>query len=118
MNTEQLEKDLWSVADNLRANTDLKSNEYAMPVLDLISLKFADNSYSRAEKIINAEFAKLTARANRVVAYKIKGHSGQFIEKNGDIVDYYNVFRNMKKALNDYAQGEGNETPVKKTRSV
>jgi type I restriction enzyme, R subunit len=46
------------------------------------------------------------ARANRVAAYKIKGHNGEFIEKkNGDIVDYYNVFRNMKKALRDYAQG-------------
>jgi type I restriction enzyme, R subunit len=60
------------------------------------------------------------ARANRVAAYKIKGHSGEFIEKrNGDIVDYYNVFRNMKKALSDYAQGseqegeEAAEAPVK-----
>jgi type I restriction enzyme R subunit len=59
------------------------------------------------------------ARANRVAAYKIKGHSGEFIEKkNGDIVDYYNVFRNMKKALRDYAQGsndeggEGEQAPV------
>jgi len=56
------------------------------------------------------------ARANRVAAYKIKGHNGQLIEKkNGEIVDYYNVFRNMKKALSDYAQGEGGdaELPVK-----
>lgn len=60
------------------------------------------------------------ARANRVAAYKIKGHSGEFIEKkNGDIVDYYNVFRNMKKALRDYAQGsddegwEGGQVPVR-----
>ncbi len=56
------------------------------------------------------------ARANRVAAFKIKGHRGQLVEKkNGDIVDYYNVFRNMKKALNDYAQGEseGEEPPVK-----
>ncbi|NOR71339.1 MAG: N-6 DNA methylase [Methylomarinum sp.] len=63
MNTEQLkqlEKDLWSAADNLRANTDLKSTEYATPVLGLIFLKFADNNYARAEKAINAEFAKLT----------------------------------------------------------
>lgn len=46
------------------------------------------------------------ARANRVAAYKIKGHNGQLIEKrSGDIVDYYNVFRNMKKALSVYAQG-------------
>jgi type I restriction enzyme M protein len=63
VNTEQLkqlEKDLWSAADNLRANTDLKSTEYATPVLGLIFLKFADNNYARAEKSINAEFAKLT----------------------------------------------------------
>ncbi len=25
--------------------------------------------------------------------------------KSGDMVDYYNAFRNMKKALKDYAQG-------------
>jgi len=63
MNTEQLkqlEKDLWSAADNLRANTDLKSTEYATPVLGLIFLKFADNNYARAEQAINDEFAKLT----------------------------------------------------------
>ncbi len=50
------------------------------------------------------------ARANRVTSWKIDG-----VEKrNGEIVDYYNVFRNMKIALKDYAQG-GNEgdTPVR-----
>ncbi|CDU09304.1 putative Type I site-specific restriction-modification system, R (restriction) subunit and related helicase [Vibrio diabolicus] len=47
------------------------------------------------------------ARANRVASHRIKGYSGDFIEKkNGEIVDYYNVFRSMKKALRDYAQGE------------
>ncbi len=63
MNKEQikkLENDLWSAADNLRANTDLKSTEYATPVLGLIFLKFADNNYRRAEKTINAEFSKLS----------------------------------------------------------
>ncbi|WP_250461655.1 type I restriction endonuclease subunit R [Microbulbifer litoralis] len=54
------------------------------------------------------------ARANRVASYRIRGYSGGLIEKkNGEIVDYYNVFRNMKKALRDYAQGEdGSEPPV------
>lgn len=50
------------------------------------------------------------ARANRVTSWKIHG-----IEKtNGEIVDYYNVFRNMRKALRDYARGtEGQrEAPV------
>src|SRR5438093_9821522 len=46
------------------------------------------------------------ARANRVTSWKINGVE----KKNGEIVDYYNVFRNMRKALKDYAQGgEGQE---------
>lgn len=62
MNAEQLkqlEKDLWSAADNLRANSDLKSSEYATPVLGLIFLKFADNKYAQAEAAITKEHAKL-----------------------------------------------------------
>jgi type I restriction enzyme M protein len=43
---KKLEDTLWQSADNLRANSDLKSNEYALPVLGLIFLKFADNNYS------------------------------------------------------------------------
>jgi type I restriction enzyme, R subunit len=51
------------------------------------------------------------ARANRVTSYQING----VIKGNGEIVDYYNVFRNMKKALKDYAQGQEGlaEPPVK-----
>lgn len=62
MNAEQLkqlEDDLWSAADNLRANSDLKSSEYATPVLGLIFLKFADNKYQLAETEITQEFAAL-----------------------------------------------------------
>jgi type I restriction enzyme, R subunit len=51
------------------------------------------------------------ARANRVTPFKINNVT----KKNGEIVDYYNVFRNMKKALKDYAQGEEglDESPVR-----
>jgi len=56
---KQLESDLWSAADNLRANSDLKSSEYAIPVLGLIFLKFADNNYRRHEAEILAEYQKL-----------------------------------------------------------
>jgi type I restriction enzyme R subunit len=41
------------------------------------------------------------ARANRVTSWKINRKE----KKNGEIVDYYNVFRNMRRALKDYAQG-------------
>jgi type I restriction enzyme M protein len=62
MNKEQIKKleaDLWSAADKLRANSDLKSSEYATPVLGLIFLKFADNNYRRHETEIHAEYTKL-----------------------------------------------------------
>lgn len=54
------------------------------------------------------------ARANRVTSYAING----VIKQNGEIVDYYNVFRNMKKALKDYAQGqEGLDDPPVKDKA-
>src|SRR5437773_7807389 len=56
---KQLEADLWSAANNLRANSDLKSSEYSTPVLGLIFLKFADNNYRRHEAEIIAECQKL-----------------------------------------------------------
>ena len=61
MNSEQLkqlEADLWSAADTLRANSGLKSNEYATPILGLIFLKFADNKYRFYEPEILAEVEK------------------------------------------------------------
>src|SRR6266853_2538764 len=56
---KQLEADLWSAADNLRDNPEHKSSEYAIPVLGLIFLKFADNNYRRHEAEILAEYQKL-----------------------------------------------------------
>jgi type I restriction enzyme M protein len=56
---KQLEANLWQSADTLRANSDLKSSEYATPVLGLIFLKFADNKYRQYEAEIQQEFEKL-----------------------------------------------------------
>jgi type I restriction-modification system DNA methylase subunit len=61
MNREQLkklERDLWSAADKLRANSDLKASEYSTPVLGLIFLKFADNKYRQHEDAIVQEYTK------------------------------------------------------------
>ena len=40
---------LWETADELRANSHLKSAEYSIPVLGLIFLKFADSRFGQAE---------------------------------------------------------------------
>ena len=44
----------------------------------------------------NHTLMQAIARANRVAPGKV----------NGEIIDYYNVFRNIKRALADYGQGE------------
>jgi type I restriction enzyme, R subunit len=48
------------------------------------------------------------ARANRVSSFQIQGVR----KTNGEVVDYYNVFRNMKKALAAYALGSDEKPPV------
>ena len=44
-----LEKRLWDTADELRANSKLKSAEYSIPVLGLIFPKHADYRFAAAE---------------------------------------------------------------------
>ena len=54
---ERFEADLWKVADNLRANSNLASNEYLMPVLGLIFLRQATNRYYAACEEIERDMA-------------------------------------------------------------
>ncbi len=46
----ELEKKLWSAADELRANSELKSSEYSVPVLGLIFLKYADVKFAQLQR--------------------------------------------------------------------
>jgi len=48
-NNNQIESRLWSAADELRANSKLKSSEYSVPVLGLIFLRYADHKFSAIE---------------------------------------------------------------------
>jgi len=42
----ELEKRLWGVADELRANSPLSSWEYSVPVLGLLFLRYADAKFT------------------------------------------------------------------------
>jgi type I restriction enzyme M protein len=48
-NHTELEKRLWGAADELRANSKLKSSEYSVPVLGLIFLRYADHKFTVAK---------------------------------------------------------------------
>lgn len=49
----EMEKRLWDVADELRANSYLRSSEYSTPVLGLIFLRYADYRFTEQEKILS-----------------------------------------------------------------
>jgi type I restriction enzyme M protein len=54
---EKFESELWKIADNLRANSNLASNEYFMPVMGLIFLRHATNRFYEAKAAIEADKA-------------------------------------------------------------
>ena len=67
-----IESHLWGTADELRANSKLKSSEYSVPVLGLIFLAYADQKFAAAEKEITAQ-SKGKRREPGKVDYQAKG---------------------------------------------
>ena len=59
---KKLESELWEAADDLRANSKLTSQQYCMPVLGLIFLRYAWGRFKRADAEIEAERAAKTGR--------------------------------------------------------
>lgn len=64
---KQLESKLWEAADHLRANSSLRLNEFAEPVLGLIFLKFADVKFNTAKKEIEVERGQTNSKRQRSV---------------------------------------------------
>lgn len=64
INIRKLEAELWESADLLRAGSKLTSNQYCMPVLGLIFLRYAYNRF----KMVEAEILKnRPSRGGRVM---------------------------------------------------
>lgn len=51
-NGNHIEARLWEAADELRANSKLKSSEYSVPVLGMVFLRYADYKFQKAAKEI------------------------------------------------------------------
>ncbi len=68
---KSLQDTLWRTADQLRSNSPLKSSEYAVPVLGLIFLKFADSKYAAHEAEIQAEYKRLKGSRRERGIYEI-----------------------------------------------
>ena len=59
---KKLERELWEAADELRANSKLTSQQYCMPVLGLIFLRYAWGRFKRADAQIEEDRASITGR--------------------------------------------------------
>ncbi|MBN1483824.1 MAG: type I restriction-modification system subunit M N-terminal domain-containing protein, partial [Chloroflexia bacterium] len=64
-NNTEIEKRLWEAADELRANSRLRSAEYSVPVLGLIFLRYADHRFDQAQQEVEADLAASTRRRQR-----------------------------------------------------
>jgi type I restriction enzyme M protein len=94
---EKFEADLWKLADDLRANSNLASNEYFMPILGLLFLRHASNRYYEALQAIEADKAAgrmpkrplveadFTRRRSMMLPEKARYDSLLKLEKGADI---------------------------------
>lgn len=73
--TETLEKRLWYAADQFRANSGLKAQEYSAPVLGLIFLRFAEARFSAQRKKLEKAQAssRRGSRLEEPAAYNAEG---------------------------------------------
>lgn len=70
-----LEKRLWEAADQLRANSGLKSQEYSAPVLGLVFLRFADARFNKRRESLDksAASSRRGSRLDDPTAYHSEG---------------------------------------------
>lgn len=70
----EIEKRLWESADQLRANSKLKSSEYSIPVLGFIFLRFADYKFTIAKNEIEKQHRDVGSRRGITKAdYQARG---------------------------------------------
>lgn len=102
LNPEQLaelERRLWSTADQLRANSKLRATDYSTPVLGLIFLRYADVRFTRAE----AELAGASTARRKVGPKDYQARGVLFLPQEARYSTLQNLPEgtNYGKALND-----------------
>ena len=81
INIRKLETELWESADMLRSGSKLTSNQYCMPVLGLIFLRYAFSRFKRVEQEILANRPMRNGRKLPVGASDFKAKSAIFLPK-------------------------------------
>ena len=93
---KELEANLWEAADDLRANSDLTSNEYCMPVLGLIFLRYAESRYEMAKTEILKEHPVRPGRVFQIRPEHFQSKSALFLEQEARYSYLLNLPENVK----------------------
>ena len=80
-NIKKLEDTLWQSADELRADSKISSNEYFMPVLGLIFLRYAYSRYKKVEAEIIPTLPVRGGKPRAITPEDFKGRSAIFLPK-------------------------------------
>ncbi len=101
-NNNEIEKRLWDAADQLRANSRLKSYEYSVPVLGLIFLRFADHKFTIAKNEMEKEHRDTKSRKG-ITKTDYQARGVLFLPENARFSYLLNLSEgeNIGKAIND-----------------
>ena len=100
-NNNEIEKKLWEEADQLRANSELSSQEYSVPILELIVLRYADHKFTEIEKEIKKHQSTGSRRKIGKADYQAKGIMYLPEEARYSYLLNLPEGRNIGKAVND-----------------
>ena len=98
INIRKLESDLWESADLLRAESKLTSNQYCMPVLGLLFLRYAYSRFKLVEKEILAHRPVRNGRTLPVEANDFKEKSALFLSEEAQYPYLVNLPENIAEA--------------------
>ncbi|WP_220413156.1 class I SAM-dependent DNA methyltransferase [Holdemanella biformis] len=104
---KKLESDLWESADLLRAGSKLTSNQYCMPVLGLIFLRYAYSRYKKVEAEILKDRPSRGGRVMPVEASDFAEKSALFLPKEAQYEYLLNLPENV--ALANLKDKDGQE---------
>ncbi|CZE45801.1 HsdM family class I SAM-dependent methyltransferase [Campylobacter geochelonis] len=98
INIRKLEAELWESADLLRAGSKLTSNQYCMPVLGLIFLRYAYSRYKKVEEEILKNRPSRGGRVIPVEASDFAAKSALFLPKEAQYDYLLNLPEDVKAA--------------------
>lgn len=98
INIRKLEAELWDAADLLRAGSKLTSNQYCMPVLGLIFLRYAYSRYKMVEAEILKNRPSRGGRVMPVEASDFAAKSALFLPKEAQYDYLINLPENISAA--------------------